>query len=100
MPLKDSLIGGKIENTNTARENEKKTFKNKLNVSLEHLTSSSIKINTKLICNGNTPVGIICNNKDKKISIEKALRAASKQVVVEWPSYLYSHIKEIRTGYI
>ena len=54
MPVKDSLIGGKIENTNTARENEKKTFKNKLNVSLEHLTGSSIKINTKLICNGNT----------------------------------------------
>ena len=23
MPVKDSLIGGKIENTNTARENEK-----------------------------------------------------------------------------
>ena len=31
--------------------------------------------------------------------IEKALRAASKKVVVEWPSYLYSHIKEIGIGY-
>ena len=35
----------------------------------------------------------------KKISIKKALRAASKKVFVEWPSYLYSHIKEIRKGY-
>ena len=48
---------------------------------------------------GNTPVGIIAADKDKKISIKKALRAASKKVVVEWPSYLYSHIKEIRKGY-
>ena len=77
----------------------KKTLKNKLNVSPEHLIGSSITINTKSIRDGNTPVGIICTNKDKKISIEKALRAASKKVVVEWPSYLYSHIKEIRTGY-
>ena len=99
MPVEDSLIGGKIENTNTARENVKKTLKNKLNVSPEHLIGSSITINTKSIRDGNTPVGIICTDKDKKISIEKALRAASKKVVVEWPSYLYSHIKEIRTGY-
>ena len=48
---------------------------------------------------GNTPVGIIAADKDKKISIKKALRAASKKVVVEWPSYLYSYIKEIRKGY-
>ena len=27
MPVEDSLIGGKIENTNTARENIKKTLK-------------------------------------------------------------------------
>ena len=27
MPVKDSLIGGKIENTNTARENKKKPSK-------------------------------------------------------------------------
>jgi len=99
MPVEDSLIGGKIENTNTARENVKKTLKNKLNVAPEHLIGSSITINTKSIREGNTPVGIICADKDKKISIEKALRAASKKVVVEWPSYLYSHIKEIRTGY-
>ena len=99
MPVEDSLIGGKIENTNTARENVKKTLKNKLNVAPEHLIGSSITINTKSICAGNTPVGIICADKDKKILIEKALRAASKKVVVEWPSYLYSHIKVIRTGY-
>ena len=77
----------------------KKTLKNKLNVAPEHLIGSSITINTKSICAGNTPVGIICADKDKKILIEKALRAASKKVVVEWPSYLYSHIKVIRTGY-
>ena len=86
MPVEDSLIGGKIENTNTARENVKKTLKNKLNVAPEHLIGSSITINTKSICEGNIPVGIICADKDKKISIEKALRAASKKVVVEWPS--------------
>ena len=99
MPVEDSLIGGKIENTNTARENVKKTLKNKLNVSPDLLIGSSISINTKSIRDGNTPVGIIAADKDKKISIEKALRAASKKVVVEWPSYLYSHIKEIRKGY-
>ena len=32
MPVEDSLIGGKIENTKTARENVK-ALKNKLNVS-------------------------------------------------------------------
>ena len=99
MPVEDSLINGKIENTNTARENVKRTLKTKLNVSPEHLIGSSITINTKSIRDGNTPVGIIAADKDKKISIEKALRAASKKVVVEWPSYLYSHIKEIRKGY-
>ena len=99
MPVEDSLIGGKIENTNTARENVKKVLKNKLNVSPDLLIGSSISINTKSIRDGNTPVGIIAADKDKKITIEKALRAASKKVVVEWPSYLYSHIKEIRKGY-
>ena len=99
MPVEDSLIGGKIENTNTARENVKKVLKNKLNVSPDLLIGSSISINTKSIRDGNTPVGITAADKDKKISIEKALRAASKKVVVEWPSYLYSHIKEIRKGY-
>ncbi len=99
MPVEDSLIGGKIENTNTARENVKKVLKNKLNVSSDLLIGSSISINTKSIRDGNTPVGIIAADKDKKITIEKALRAASKKVVVEWPSYLYSHIKEIRKGY-
>ena len=77
----------------------KKTLKHKLNVLPEHLIGSSITINTKSILDGNTPVGIITADKDKKISIEKALRAASKKVVVEWPSYLYSHIKELRTGF-
>jgi len=67
-----------------------------LNVSPDLLIGSSITINTKLIRDGNTPVGIIAADNYKKISIEKA---ASKRVVVEWPSYLYSHIKEIRKGY-
>jgi len=53
----------------------------------------------KSIRDGNTHVDINAAVKDKKISIEKALRAASKKVVMEWPSYLYSHIKEIRKGY-
>ena len=52
-----------------------------------------------MIRDGNTPVGIIAADKDKKISIEKALKAASKKVVVEWPSCLYSLKKEIRKGY-
>ena len=99
MPVEDSLIGGKIENINTARENVKKTLKNKLNVSHDLLIGSSITINTKSIRDGNTPVGIIAADKDKKILIEKALRAASKKVVMEWPSHLYSHMKEIRKGY-
>ena len=98
MPVKDSLIGGKIENTNPARENVKITLKTKLNISLELLIESSITINMKSIQYGSTHVGLIAADKDKKISFEKALRAASKKVVVEWPSYLYSHIKEIREG--
>ena len=61
MPVEDSLIGGKIVNTNTARENVKETLKNKLNVSPEHLIGGSITItiNTKSIRDGNTPVRII-----------------------------------------
>ena len=69
MPVEDSLIVGKIENTNTARENVKKTLKNKLNVSPDLLIGSSITINTKSIRDGNTPVGIIAADKDNKISI-------------------------------
>ena len=99
MPVEDSLVNGKIENMNTARDNVRKTLKDKLNVTPDTLVGSTISINTRSIREGNTPVAIVANDKDKKISIEKALRAASKKVVVEWPSYLYSHIKEIRSGY-
>lgn len=99
MPVEDSITNGKIENMNTARENVRKTLKNKLNVTPDTLVGSTISINTKSIREGNTPVAIVAADKDKKIAIEKALRAASKKVVVEWPSYLYSHIKEIRKGY-
>ena len=63
MPVEDSLIGGKIENINTARENYKETLKNKLNVSSDLLIGSSITINTKSIHDGNTPVGIIAADK-------------------------------------
>ena len=42
---------------------------------------------------------IIAADKDKKISIEKALRAASKKIVDEWPVYHHSHIREIRKSY-
>ena len=70
MPVEDSLIGGKIENTNMSRENVKKTLKKKLNVSPDLLFGSSITNNTKSICDGNTPDGIIAADKDKKISFE------------------------------
>ena len=70
-----------------------------MNVSPDLLIRSSININMKSIHDGSTPVGIIAADKDKKILIEKALRAASKKVVMEWPSHLYSHMKEIRKGY-
>ena len=99
MPVEDSLVNGKIENMNTARDSVRKTLKDKMNVTPDTLVGSTISINTRSIREGNTPVAIVANDKDKKISIEKALRAASKKVVVEWPSYLYSHIKEIRSGY-
>ena len=99
MPVEDSILNGKIENMNTARDNVRKTLKDKLNVTPDTLVGSTILINTRSIREGNTPVAIVATDKDKKISIEKALRAASKKVVVEWPSYLYSHIKEIRSGY-
>ena len=99
MPIEDSTINGKIENFNTARDNIKATLKTKMNVAPDTLIGSTISINSKSIRDGNTPVAIVAADKDKKIAIEKALRAASKKVVVEWPSYLYSHIKEIRRGY-
>ena len=99
MPVEDSLVNGKIENMNTARDSVRKTLKDKMNVTPDTLVGSTISINTRSIREGNTPVAIVASDKDKKISIEKALRAASKKVVVEWPSYLYSHIKEIRSGY-
>ena len=69
MPIEDSIIGGEIENSQG--KSKKKTLKNKLNVSLEHLISSSITINTKLIRNGNTPVGIIAPIKIKKSRLRK-----------------------------
>ena len=84
---------------NTARDSVRKTLKDKLNVTPDTLMGSTISINTRSIREGNTTVAIVTADKNKKISIEKALRAASKKVVVEWPSYLYSHIKEIRKGY-
>ena len=99
MPVEDSILNGKIENMNTARDNVRKTLKDKLNVTPDTLVGSTILINSRSIREGNTPVAIVATDKDKKISIEKALRAASKKVVVEWPSYLYSHIKKIRSGY-
>ena len=49
MPVEDPLIGSKIENTNTARENIKKTLKTKLDISPDLLIGSSITINTKSI---------------------------------------------------
>ena len=67
MPNEDSLIDGKIEHTNTARENVKKTLKTKLNVSPDLLIGSSIMINTESIRHGNTPVGIIAAVKDKHL---------------------------------
>ena len=70
-----------------------------MNIATDLLIRSSININTKSIGDDNTPVGIIAADKDKKILIDKALRAASKKVVMEWPSHLYSHMKEIRKGY-
>ena len=73
MPVEDSLIGGKIKNINTARENVKKTLKNKLNVSHDLLIGSSITINAKSIRDGNTPVGIIAADKDKKSRSKKLL---------------------------
>ena len=99
MPVEESLIGNKIENTNTARENVKQTLKTKLNVQSDLLYGSTITLNTRAIREGNVPCAIIAADRDKKIAIEKALRAASKKVVFEWPAYLYSHIKEIRKGY-
>ena len=79
MPVEDSLIGGKIENTNTARENVKKTLKNKLNVSPDLLPESSITINTKLIRDSNTPEGIIAADKDKKSQSKKLLGLPRKK---------------------
>ena len=68
MPVEDSLIGGKIENTNTARKNVKKTLKNKFNVSPDLFIGSSITINTKSI-----RVSIIAADKDKKSRSKKLL---------------------------
>ena len=68
MPVEDSLIGGKIENTNTARKNVKKTLKNKFNVSPDLFIGSSITINTKSI-----RVSIIAADKDKKSRLKKLL---------------------------
>ena len=69
MPVEDSLINGKIENMNTARDNVRKTLKDKLNVTPDTLVGSTISINTRSIREGNTPVAIVANDKDKKISI-------------------------------
>ncbi len=79
MPVEDSLIGGKIENMNMARENVKKTFKTKLKVSPNLLIGSSITINTKLICDCNTPVGIIAPDKDKKSWLKKLLELPQRK---------------------
>ena len=49
MPVEDSITNSKIENMNTARDNVKKTLKNKLNVTPDTLVGTTILINTKSI---------------------------------------------------
>ena len=78
MPIKKSLIWNKIKKINTARENVKQTLKTKLNVQLELLYWNIITLNTRAIHKGNVQCTIIAIDRDKKINIEKALRATSK----------------------
>ena len=78
MPIKESLIWNKVKKINTARENVKQTLKTKLNVQLELLYGNIITLNTRAIHKGNVQCTIIAIDRDKKINIEKALRATSK----------------------
>ena len=60
-----------------------------MNVQPETLFGSTIMLNMKAICDKNAPCVIVATDRDKKIAIEKAVRAASRMVVSNWPSYLY-----------
>ena len=70
-----------------------------MKIPVELLIGSVINVTSKFIVNSTVPVAIIAATKDKKIKIEKIMRASAKKVVFEWPSLLYMHIKSIRTGY-
>ena len=63
------------------------------------LAGCVINVTSKVITNSTVPIAIIAATKDKKIEIEKFMRASAKKVVFKWPSLLYMHIKSIHAGY-
>ena len=99
MPVEDSITNGKIENMNAARDNVKKRLKTNWTFLRIHSWVAQYRLTPDQSVKAIPQSQLSQPIKIKKISIEKALRAASKKVVVKWPSYLYSHIKEIRKGY-
>ena len=94
----NSFRNGVIENMSALRESVKKNLY-KIITNADLLAGSIINITAKNVLNNSVPVAILAATKDKKIEIEKLLRASAKKVVFEWPSSLYMHIRTIRTGY-
>ena len=75
MPIEDSITNGKIENMNTARDNVKKTLKDKWNITPDTLVGSTISINTRSICEGNKPI------KTKKSPLKKLSELLQKKLL-------------------
>ena len=53
-----------------------------MKIPVELLVGSVIKVTSKFIVNSTVPVAIIAATKDKKIEIEKIMRASAKKVVL------------------
>ena len=88
--LHNSFPNGMIENMSSLRETmQLNLVKMKLPVKL--LVGSVINVTSKVITNSTVPIAIIAATKDKKIEIEKFMRASAKKVVFKWPSLLYAY---------
>ena len=96
--LDNSFLNDVIENMSSLPETVRSNLV-KMKIPVKLLVGSVINITSQVITNSTVPVAIIAATKDKKIEIEKLMRASAKKVVFEWPSSLYMDIKSIRAGY-
>ena len=80
--LDNSFPNGLIENMSALRETVCSNLV-KMRIPVNLLVGSVINVTSKVITNSTVPVAILAATKDKKIKIEKIMRASAKKVVFE-----------------